>query len=264
MKRRRALATVAAALGGVAGCAGDGPGESTPTPTATSGTPIPGAPEDVVVGKAVTYSSLMGSGGVLTPEDRQFVVASLGDRDAPDSVTFTFETDGNSWDAGLPATRGASNAAVADHGRPSVAFTVPSPLAASSPRIRRSDGTAWPLSAEARDRLAAPAPRYELDNLTVPDRVSQGEPMPVELAATNVSETGGRFLAAIYWPTERIADDDESRIVDRTVAADESVTATLDIDTAYTATEAGPVTLSTTGHVSADREVGVEDVDTDA
>lgn len=276
MNRRQMLATLGVALGGVAGClSGDrtespdspGPGaDDTPTPTATAAdeTPGLGTPEDIVVEKAVTYESLMGSGGVLAPDGRQFVVASLAERTAEESATFTFETDDDSWSTGIPDTVGAGNASVAGHARPYLAFTVPSPLSGTDPHIRRSDGLEWPLSADTRATLTAPAPEYELDELSVPDSVSQGESLSVTLTATNVSGTDGRFLAALYWPTRRIADDDESHIVERTVAAGETTTASLDIDTSYTATAAGPVTLTVRGHVSAGREVRVENVGTDS
>ena len=80
----------------------------------------------------------------------------------------------------------------------------------------------------------------------------------VSLTVENTSETGGRFLAACYWPTERIADDDESTVVEREVAAGETVGIPVSIDTEYTARESGPVTLRVDGHVTAEREVRVD------
>ncbi|WP_225741342.1 hypothetical protein [Halorussus halophilus] len=143
-----------------------------------------------------------------------------------------------------------------------LAFTVPSPLSASNPRIQYagSDSARWSLPTKARDRLAASAPRFELESLEVPDEVSQGTPLSVSFTAKNVSETDGQFLAALYWPTKRIADDDESRVVERQVSAGDAVTISLDIDTSYTTSEAEPVTLSIRGHVSAEREVQVRDI----
>ncbi|MBX0347809.1 hypothetical protein [Haloarcula pellucida] len=273
MKRRRVLATLGTGLAGVAGCLSESPStpdEASETPTddertdqrTPSQTHTKVAVEDVVVRKAITYDSSMGSGGVLTGEDRQYVVGSVRGVEDVHDLAYTFETADSAWDQGLPDTVGARNHAVAGHERPYVAFTVPSRLSASNPRIRRSDGTEWPVPADARDTLAAPAPQFELDSLTVPDSVSQGEQLSVSLTATNVSETDGRFLAAVYWPTKGIADDDESHVVDRSVAAGERVSATLDVDTAYTAMEDGPVTLSVTGHVAAEREVQVRDAST--
>jgi hypothetical protein len=183
--------------------------------------------------------------------------------------------DDGSWDPGLPHTLGAINFSVAGHrggplgrafgrdGRSYLAFAVPSPLSATNPRIRfEGDGTEWPLSARMRDRLAAPSPRFELRSLAVPESVSQGETLSVSLTATNVSDTDGRFLAAVYWPTNLIAADDESHVIERTAAADGDVTASLEIGTAYTGYEAGPVTLSVRGHVSARREVELRNAST--
>ncbi|MDS0283131.1 hypothetical protein [Haloarcula onubensis] len=272
MNRRRVLATLGVGLGGITGCLSGRPTGSTATgdratadetPTGTDATATPSGSQepvgDIVVKKAIAYESLMGSGGVLAPVDEQFVVASLPDRDGTGRATYTFETDASSWTAGLPQTRGARNASVAGVSRPFVAFTVPSPLSASNPRIRRAgDGAERQLSADARATLTAPAPRFELDELVVPDSVEAGAPLSVSLSATNVSDTDGRFLAAVYWPTARIADDDESHVVDRTVAAGDSLTASLELATEYTASESGPVTLSVDGHVRASREVRLE------
>ena len=227
---------------------------------------------EIGVYKAVTYESTMGSGGVLAPEDRQFVVASVDNGAERDASAFQFETESESWTPGLPDTRGASTYAVAGRkggavGSPTgderqfLAFTVPSPLSATEPRIRLTDagGEEWPLPESAGDRLAAPSPAFELDDVTVPEAVSQGEPLPVSLTVQNVSETDGRFLAALYWPTELIADDDESRIIERQLAAGEGTTAAVEIDTEYTTDEDGPVVLVVDGHVAARRSVEVVD-----
>jgi hypothetical protein len=274
--------------------------ESTPSrtpPSKRSATPTSTPPEGVVVEnvtvrKAVAYESTMGSGGVLAGPDRQYVVATVRAAGALAADAFAFVTDDDSWAPGLPDTRGALNWAVAGHeggavgergpggDRSFLAFTVPSPLSASNPRIRLSrdggaaagastaaestdDGRTWPLSADARERLAASAPRFELLAFDAPSRVSHGEPLSVSLRCRNVSETDGRFLAAVYWPTDRIADDDESHLVERTVAAGETTAASLDLDTEYTASEPGPVALSVDGHVSARREVELRGVPTD-
>jgi hypothetical protein len=148
-----------------------------------------------------------------------------------------------------------------------LAFTVPSPLSAGEPRIRfdgdeSHDPREWPLPPAARDGLAAPAARFELDSLSVPASVSQGDPLSVSLSVTNVSETAGRFLAALYWPTDTIADDDESHILEQVVDAGETVSLTRDVDTEYTTSEPRTVTLEVRGHVSADREVQVKNAST--
>jgi hypothetical protein len=148
-----------------------------------------------------------------------------------------------------------------------LAFTVPSPLSAENPRIRFGGGPSreareWPVPAGERTRLAAPAARFELESLSVPASVSQGDPLSVSLSVTNVSETAGRFLAALYWPTDTIADDDESHVLERVVDAGETVSVTRDVDTGYTTYEPRTVTLELRGHVSADREVAVTNVST--
>ncbi|MFD1586514.1 hypothetical protein ACFR9U_05940 [Halorientalis brevis] len=298
MHRRQLLTLAGAGLVGLAGCLSDpgsGPPEEEPSDPTTTDSPTssptgspttspddPPSPdgvtvEDVVVRKAVTYESIMGSGGVLAAEGTQYVVATVRS-DRNDLPSFTFETDDQSWESGLSDTVGAANFAVAGHeggavgrrlggdGESFLAFEIPSPLSASNPRIRLggSDPAEWPLSADATARLAAPAPRFELDELSVPDIVSEGDALSVTLTVRNVSDTDGRFLAAVYWPTARIADDDESHLVERQVAAGESATATLELSTEYTAAESGPVTLSVDGHVAAEREVTLQNVSTPA
>lgn len=295
MDRRTFVATAGLALtGGLGGCVSesDGPGDTgdgestTPSSTRTTsdgrpsesptGSPVEGVVVDrIAVRKAVPYESSMGSGGVLAEEGRQYVVARVrGDRDLV-ADAFAFAAGDESWSPGLDGTTGAINRSVAGreggpvgrglgrHGS-YLAFAVPSPLDASEPRITYSGPGAdeWPLPAAARERLAAPAPRFELRDLSLPDRVSQGEDLPVSLSVANVSETDGRFLAAVYWPTELVADDDESRVVERQVPAGETASASLSIDTRYTTNEDGPVTLSVRGHVDADRQVRVVDAST--
>ncbi|AUV82307.1 hypothetical protein C2R22_12185 [Salinigranum rubrum] len=304
LSRRHLLAAVAGSLAAVAGCTTRTP-QSTSEPTArppqstsasTSPTPTPESPErsptdssttvrrvtldDAVVRKAVRYESVMGSGGVLAGEDEQYVVATVRAPRNLQPSSFSFEANGRSWSPGLPETAGAVNVAVAglegwplgrndfDAGRPALlAFTVPSPLSASNPRIRFDGGASgeareWPLPAGERERLAAPAARFELDSLSVPESVSQGEPLSVSLSVTNVSNTAGRFLAALYWPTKLIADDDESHVLEREADAGETVTLSTDIDTAYTTNEAESIPLKLRGHVSAEREVRVENAGT--
>lgn len=285
--RRHYLSALGAALAGTAGClAGDGDELVTPEnpqttrrttrDRTTAGTPTgDGTPDvslsDVVVRKAVTYESVMGSGGVLAGHGTQYVVASAEATEDVSMDEFFLVTDGDSWPAGLPDTRGGVNRSVAGHdggplgvpigrGEPSyLAFAVPSPLDAANPRIERSGHDArWPLSADARTRLAAPAPRFELVDLDAPATVTRGDTLAVSLTARNVSETDGRFLAAVYWPTT-VADDDESRVVERSVAAGAETTATVEVDTAYTDDSDGPATLEVAGHVATREAVAVRD-----
>ncbi|MDS0259019.1 hypothetical protein NDI56_06385 [Haloarcula sp. S1CR25-12] len=272
MNRRKLLACCGGSLAALAGCLSASPSDSTeesapgterPTERSTA-TPTESASsvavEDIAAQKAVSYSSMMGSGGVLAAADRQYVVASVTGTETYERPEFVFETDSETYDSGLDDTVGARNASVAGRHRPYVAFDIPSPLSASNPRIRRADDEdeTWSLPDDAAATLAAPAPRFELDELTVPDSVSEGRPLSVSLTVTNVADTEGRFLAALYWPTREIQDDDESRLVERDVAAGETTTASLDIDTSYTASEDGPVTLSVRGHVCASREVTLQ------
>lgn len=250
----------------------DGPGTASATPTATP-VEVPSgsvAVENVGVKKAVTYESTMGSGGVLAAEGMQYVVASVTtDREVPSSA-FTFQADGDSWTQGHGTTAGAVNSSLAGRAgvpfgygghRPGVdaylAFVVPSPLSASDPRIRFSGepNREWPLDEDATARLAAPEPRFELESLTVPDEVTEGEALDVSLEVRNVAETGGRFLAALYWPTRMIADDDESTVVERSIAAGDRATISASIATEYTAGEDASVDLDVEGHVSASRRV---------
>jgi hypothetical protein len=264
------------AMAGLGGCISDGdPGGddrdgSTPDGSTDSDVTV----EDIVAEKAVTYESTMGSGGVLADEDRQYVVATVRGLEADAEGTFTFETADDSWDPGLPSTAGAMNRSVAGHeggavdsrfgdGASFLAFAVPSPLAASEPNIRFEGETTevWPLSEEATARLAAPAPAFELESLTVPDSVEEGHDLSVSLTVRNRTDTDGRFLAAAYWPTDQVEDDDESHIVDRQVPAGETTTAALSIDTRYTASDDGAVTLSLEGHVEVERAVAVTGTD---
>lgn len=275
MDRRQLLATLATGIGGVAGCLTETPGESMlPAGNGTTDEPAtgpgstgkPGANTDtvsaIVVRKAVRYESFLGSGGVLAADGRQYVVASVEGKNGQLDAEYVFEASGQTWEADLSTTGGRTRS-VADREWPVIGFDLPSPLSASTPRIRSEDsGERWTLGDDASTVLSEPGPRYELNGLTAPETVSQGEPMTVELSVTNVSETDGRFLAAVYWPTERIADDDESHVIERTVAAGDTVSATLDIGTSATVNETKAVTLSVEGHISTSRDVRVEVPDT--
>lgn len=294
---------VAAALA-TAGCIGDTPGTDDPSTDSPTDTPEPpnGSPSetevpppaaddrtvggatvavfDVVAEKAVTYESIMGSGGVAAPEGRQFVVASVRTDAELAASSFSLHAGGETWATTSVGDEGSNNHAVAGHagwriGAPAtggdgpryVAFELDSPLETDDPRIVLDHGgesAAWSLSDGAAETLAAPSPSFELDSLSASDSVQQGEAMTVELSVTNTSETSGRFLAAVYWPTELIADDDESHIVEQSVDAGASTTASLTIDTEYTTNEDGPVTLRVEGHVEAEQEITVEGASTPA
>lgn len=280
--RRSYLAGVGSLLAATAGCTSgdDAPdGNVTPTDgeTPTDRRETPTAPPDGVavtdIGarKAVSYESTMGSGGVLAAEGRQYVVASVVTGAGTTAGEFTFTAGGEAYAPGLPDTVGGLNRSVAGRkGQPLggggfgpgttavLAFVVPSPLSASDPEIRYDgDAGPWPLGETARRTLAAPEPRYELESFDAPGEVEQGEPLSTSVTVQNVSGTDGRFLAALYWPTELVADDDESHLLERTVEAGETVTLGRSLDTRYTTSEDGPVALRLRGHVAAERTVTV-------
>jgi len=272
MNRRRWLGCCTTALAGTGGClsnqssAGDDdsqtddPGDDDGTNGTDDGTGGEGSQiEAIVVRKAIAYESLMGSGGVLAETGTQYVVVSIPRDRWSSSATFTFVTDENTWESGLPETAGARNASVAGY-EDYVAFTVPSPLSEANPRIRLAsdEESEWSLPAQARDVLEAPEPEFELEKLSAPDTVSKGAQLSVSVTANNVSDVAGQFLAALYWPTKCIADDDESHVIDRKVPAGGTTTVDLDLDTRYTVDETESVTLRLQGHVSATREVEVQ------
>lgn len=273
--RRTYLVGAGSLFAAAAGCVSSGGDEDDPTETPAS-TPDSGVTvENVGVRKAVTYESTMGSGGVLAAEGKQYVVASVTADRRVSASAFAFESDDDAWQPGLPDTAGGVNRSVAgreggplDHPHAPdgayLAFVVPSPLSASEPKITYSDGESgpWPLDEDDRERLAAPEATFELEELDVPSEVQQGETLDVSMTVTNTSETDGRFLAAVYWPTDAIADDDESHVLERDVTAGDDVTASLEIDTSYTTYEDGPVTLSVRGHVSAERDIRVRGAST--
>lgn len=284
--RRRYLSTLGVALAAVAGCLdgddGDVGGEDTPgtsdgTPSGTSTTTVNRTTSepledlsvtDLAVKEAVTFYAWPASTTVLAPEDRQFVLATV---DAPEDATtpsFTFEAGGETWTPGHP-NRSASGRSVVD-GRERglvagtngasgyLAFTVPSPLEASNPRIRLPDRDAeWHLPRSAVERLAKPSPTFSLDELSVPDAVTRPEPLDVSTTVTNTSDVDGEFLAAVHLPTHVIADDDESSVVSGPVGAGETREFSLRLGTDYTVGETDTVSLSVGGYVDARREVEV-------
>ena len=306
--RRQFLGAAGVALLGVAGCVGDlsngttdGTSASTSTstdPSATDGTSTTTATPvsseralgGVVVGvtmptvrKAVAYQSIMGSGGVLVPDDQQFVVAAVesGKQSRTDATGdppyegFDLVVDDETYPAVdvEDRTTGAYTTSLAGRGQVRyaapyasgrdvgwVAFELPSPVDASDAAIRcQHDGETaeWSLSDDQVAALSRRAPTFELRSF---ETTVDGPTVDLSLVVENVSETDGRFLAAVYWPTERIADDDESTIVDRSVAAGDRVEWTKTFDTKYAAGQDGTVTASVDGPVSAERtlELGTE------
>lgn len=285
--RRRYIALAGAALGSLAGCLGGGSsGDDPETPDSTPDTTVPGTtgttvgttetPDgsddfsvtDLAVETAVTFYEWPGSTTVLAPDDRQFVLATVDGPEEETAPQFTFEADGESWD---PSIRGGQHGpeSVVDDRRGGLvagdqdpvgylAFSVPAPLSAEEPRIVLEDGAAtWGLSDAAVAELGRPSPTFALETLDVPETVTRGESLSVSLTVRNTSDVDGGFLTSVHWPTEGIADDDESTVVSGTVAAGETEPFTLDLGTGHSTDETERVPLTIEGCVSADRSVEV-------
>ena len=284
--RRRYLAAASLGVAGLAGCLSDDDPVGTGTddsPTTDDTTDLPGSTDDSptdddatddpavfvrdpVVRKRVTHYSWPASTGVLAPDDEQFVVASVSGPDEGTPPGFTLEAGGEAFAPGVDvagrhgatfAGRSGGSVLENEHASGYLAFRVPSPLDADDARIVRDDGAApTPLPDDELATLSRPAAAFELDALDVPDTVQSPEQVDVSLSVTNVADVDGRFLAGVHWPTE-IADDDETTVLERTVAAGETTTFTLSLDTGYATTETSDHPLTIDGSVSADRTVEV-------
>ncbi|WP_231185279.1 hypothetical protein [Haladaptatus sp. DYF46] len=315
--RRQLLAAVGALSAGLAGCLGGNPGgteDESPTPTDTKTTSTDTAnesttddsppdtttaesasfslPESSVktlgevrvavanptVGKAITYESIMGSGGVLQSDGRQFAVAEVQSQQGnevdaegdPEYDAFELVVDGDAYSAVEieKRTTGAYTSSLAERGDIRygdtyatagtvgwVVFEPPSPLDASEAAIRCRYGgetAEWSLPEEAVAELARPAPRFELESF---DATVEEYSVDVSFVAKNVSENDGEFLAALYWPTTGIADDDESTILRRTIAAGEKLEWSGSFPTEYTD---GVVAARLAGSVTGEIEVDLE------
>lgn len=270
--RRTFLLGVGGTVAAAAGCistGGDGDPDQTRTDTPTDSPDGDVTLSNVGVRKAARYRSLMGPSGVLAAEGSQYVVASVTAEREVSASAFAFEAGGEAWEPGHGTTAGSVNRSLAgregvpvdyggyEPGRDAyLAFVVPSPLSAQDPEVTfEGDAGPWPLSADDRETLAAPEPRFELESLTVPEEVTEGDTLEATVEVRNVAETDGRFLASLSWPTQAVADDDEATIVERTVGAGERATAPVEISTRHTAHEDTTVALDVQGHVEASREV---------
>lgn len=282
--RRRYLAAVSLGLAGFAGClsenenpAGDTV-EDTPTP-ADGGTESPGPTDDSTTGdtnvtvknpivrKAVTRYRWPASTEIFAPENEQFVVATVEGPAETAAPVFTLEAGGEVFSAGIDASngyeaqlagRGGGSVLENDHASGYLVFRVPSPLDADKARIVRDDGgPITPLPDEEVATLGRPAPAFELESLAIPDVVESPEQVDVSLTVTNVGEVAGRFLAGLHWPTEGIADDDETTVLKRGVAAEETTSFSLSLETGSAVTETGKHPLTIAGSVSAERSVEV-------
>jgi hypothetical protein len=226
----------------------------------------------------------MGSGGVLAPEGRQFVVAAVrstprsgGPFDAaadPPRDAFSLVVGDESYPAVdiEDRTTGARTASLAGRSEatydtpwgdsPSVgwvAFEPPSPLDVGetngSAEIRCGYGgetAAWPLPDGAAATLVRPAPTFELRSLGA-EWAADETAIDLSLAAENTSDTDGEFLAAVYLPTHAVADD-ESHLVRRQVAAGDSVEWSERFDSEYVIYERRTVEVRVDGVVSGPTE----------
>jgi hypothetical protein len=278
--RRRCLAAVGLGLVGLAGCLSDsgvpGGDGTDDTSTTDDGTTDDGttddSPSDVtvtnpVVRKAVTHYSWPGSTEILEPEDEQFVVATVEGPEDAVAPDFTLEAGGEAFSPDVDVT-GRHDATLAGRGGGSVlqneaasgylAFRVPSPLDADEARIvRDDDADATPLPDDELATLGRPAAEFEVDSLDLPDAVERPAVVDVSLSVTNVGDVDGRFLAGVHWPTEGIADDDETTVLERDVAAGETMSFSLSLDTDHAVIETSEHPLTVEGNVSAQQSVEV-------
>lgn len=84
----------------------------------------------------------------------------------------------------------------------------------------------------------------------------EGSNAKLTFTAKKVSKNDGRFLAALYWPTDEMSDDDESTIIERSVAADGTVEWSKEFGTEYTT---GTVSTRIDGAVTGTAKVDVEE-----
>jgi hypothetical protein len=289
--RRRYLAAASLAIAGLAGCLSDDPGGTgtDDSPTTDDTTDLPGSTDDgttdgqstdaaavtvsdPVVRKRVTHYSWPGSTGVLAPRGEQFVVASVtGPENAPPPA-FTLHAGGETFSPGVEvsgrhaatfAGRTGGSVTKTDEAPGYLAFRVPSPLDVDDARIVRDDDVAATALPDAElATLRRPAAEFELDALTVPDAVERPELVDVSLSVTNVSDVDGRFLAALHWPTDRIADDDETTVYQWTVAAGETTSFSPTLETRYAVSRTSDHPLTISGSVSARRTIQVTVDDT--
>lgn len=278
--RRRYLGAVSLGIAGLAGCLSesDGPGGDGDATTTDGTTARPDSPDDEpvmvsnpVVRKRATHYSWPGSTGVLAPTDEQFVVASVAGPESADLPAFTLEAGDEEFSPGVDVAHrngtfaGRRDGSVLENDGTSgyLAFRVPSPLDVDDARIVRDDAAGpTPLADDELATLTRPAATFELDTLDLPDAVERPDPVDVSLSVTNVADVDGRFLAGLHWPTEGIADDDETTVLERTVAAGETTTFSLTLGTGYAANETSEHSLTIDGSVSADRTVEIRVDDT--
>jgi len=285
MERRTLLTTCLSGLVfGLSGCvtsnAGSGKTSTTDQPTGTpdNATPTEPLPDGVAVDRIAvrkaTFSRRdLGRDTVHANDGEQHVIASVRAENGVSAQEFALETDDDTWDpAPVAEYRGRGSVAGRSErrinpepaeSRWTLVFDVLAPLSATDPRITYTgsdgtpgDGQTWPIPAEVRERLTAPAPVFELVELDAPNSVEYGETLSVPITVRNTAETDGRFLALVVFPT-KTADDDESHEMSTHVPAGETATVTYELETEDKRIESNPVTLEVRGHVTADPRIEV-------
>jgi hypothetical protein len=236
---------------------------------------------NLIARKVIAYDSLLGSGGVLARPDRQFVVATVrsasgSEFDAagpPEYDAFSLVADSETFPAVTveERTAGGTTASLAGRGDRGygtidtggwptgwIAFEPPSPLETGNAAIRCQHGNetaTWSLPDSVVETLARTGPSFELQSFSAE---RNGPEVELSLVATNVADVDGEFLAAVYWPTTAIADDDESIIVRREVAAGDRVEWSKTVSTGATGGgEDGTVTARVDGVVTGEAAVAV-------
>lgn len=222
--------------------------------------------QDIVARDAITYG-MYPPMEVLSPPDHQFVVVKLFATGSIDRDALAFETPERAWRPFGPGYAQTTTREVAGlwgwplamNDPPFVAvFRIPSPLVAEEYDLRYRGETVpgWGLSHTQRQRLRRPSPVFELERFEAPDLVIQGERVQFDVVARNVSDTPGRFLAAIHWPRRWVSHDRPS-IVRGFATPGERINYVDIIGTSGTARENITVTVSLDGYVEAERDVEV-------
>jgi len=285
--RRRYLAALGIGLTGVAGClsddgtpagadGGDDGTDTTDRPPGTTTTDGSGSSgefgdvsvSEVAVREAVTYYRWPGSTEVLAPTDEQFVVAQVTGPEDATVPRFVFRAADREWSAGIGRRETSAPASVAGREGGSatddfreegyLAFRIPSPIDATDPRIVAPDlDASLSLSDTATERLSRPSPMFSLERVEVPDSVTHPAQVDVALTVRNTSDVDGRFLAGLHWPTEMVADDDETTVVEGSVAAGETASFSASLDTEYAVRETTDHPLTISGDVDAERSIRI-------
>jgi hypothetical protein len=214
--RRGFVASLGAAVTGVAGCAAPrtGTGDGPPTDAAESvaageavrvdGVRVTVA--DPVVAHAVRYLTAPDAVGVATAAGGQFVFVRPsveGSGSPPAPAAFRLVADGTRYATGLPDVGPARvDAPVTgrrygdDERGGYLAARVPAPLDATTVAVVLDGAARWTLPPATVDALRSPPPAFAA-TVDVPDRVAADEPIPVRVDVTNEGDGAGVFYGAI-------------------------------------------------------------------